>query len=66
MREDKRQGARSKPPREEMKVFNPNNSKDDLGKELWDSGTFEVVDGLITLAHPDDEGKEHHPVFNFL
>ena len=66
MCEDKRRGARSKPPREEMKVFNPNNSKDDLGKELWDSGTFEVVDGLITLAHPDDEGKEHHPVFNFL
>ena len=69
MREDKRQGARStssKPPSEEMRVFNPNNSKDDLGKELWDSGTFEVVDGLITLAHPDDEGKEHHPVFNFL
>ena len=68
MREDKHRGARStsQPPREEMRVFNPNNSKDDLGKELWDSGTFEVVDGLITLAHPDDEGKEHHPVFNFL
>ena len=66
MRDDKRQRTRNKPPREEMRVFNPNNSKDDLGKELWDSGTFEVVDGLITLAHPDDEGKEHHPVFNFL
>ena len=68
MREDKPRGtsSRSKPVREEMRVFNPNNSKDDIGKELWDSGTFQIVDGLITLAHPDESGKEHHPAFNFL
>ena len=47
-----------------MRVFIPNDPKDGLGGKPWDSGTFEVVDGLITLVHPDVEGKGYHPVFH--